>query len=166
MFNYQRTSWIDKHLQIKKLVDEDNSVKSIADQLGVQKSDIQYYLIHPDIPSDFVQKAYTNKASFPNLDKIRRLSLPRTLKDRLYEKSVLPLRHDEKLTGEKLQKIKWLLQIDNFYLLPRKFQWRMLQYAMGYKSSLLELWHSSINQYLEDGDDFYSFNSGHPPSPH
>lgn len=43
---------------------------------------------------------------------------------------------------------------------------RMLQYAMEYKSSLLEIWRCKINQYLDFVDDFYSFESEHPHSPH
>ncbi|WP_448163155.1 hypothetical protein [Bacillus mobilis] len=149
MFHHQVTKWIDKHILISQMVYEEKGIGTISKKLGVNKSDIERYFIHPDIPTSIIDKAYKNSGSFINLEQIRRLNLHSFLKDRLYEKVVLSPRHVNRLTTEKLQKLKWVLKEKNFYDLEREDQWDLIQQALNYKEILQSSWSRAIQQRLK-----------------
>ncbi|PWW02513.1 hypothetical protein DFQ01_109138 [Paenibacillus cellulosilyticus] len=142
MFHHERNTWIDRHKQINELVSNGISEKDIAKRLGCTESDIMHYLIHPDIPEEIVRLAFERKRSFPNIEDIRKLELHKFVKDRLYTALV-----DGQLSGDKLQKLKWLLSISLFKFLNWKEQWECIQeFVIHYKEYLLSKW----TQQLED----------------
>ncbi|HDR7799915.1 TPA: hypothetical protein QCY03_003720 [Bacillus tropicus] len=149
MFHHQITKWIDKHILVSHMVYDEKSIDTISKKLGVNKSDIERYFIHPDIPTSIIEKAYKNSGSFINLEQIRRLDLHSFLKDRLYEKVVLPPRHVNRLTTDKLQKLKWGLKEKNFYDLEREDQWDLIQQVLNYKEILQSSWSREIQKRLE-----------------
>lgn len=149
MFHHQVTKWIDKHMLISQMVYDEKSMDTIVKKLGVNKSDIERYFIHPDIPVSVIEKAYKNSGSFINLEYVRRLNLHSFLKDRLYEKVVLPLRHANRLTTDKLQKLKWVLKEKDFYTLKREDQWDLIQQALKYKELLQNSWSREIQKRLQ-----------------
>lgn len=150
MFHHQVTKWIDKHILISQMVYDEKSIDTISKKLGVNKSDIKRYFIHPDIPISVIEKAYQNSGSFINLEQIRKLKLHSFLKDRLYEKVVLPQRHIDRLTTDKLQKLKWVLKEKNFYDLKREDQWDLIQQALNYKGTLQSSWSREIQKRLKN----------------
>ena len=149
MFHHQVTKWIDKHILISQMVYDEKSIDTISKKLGVNKSDIKRYFIHPDIPISVIEKAYQNSGSFINLEQIRKLKLHSFLKDRLYEKVVLPQRHIDRLTTDKLQKLKWVLKEKNFYDLKREDQWDLIQQALNYKGTLQSSWSREMQKRLK-----------------
>ncbi|EOO65347.1 MULTISPECIES: hypothetical protein [Bacillus cereus group] len=149
MFHHQVTKWIDKHILISQMVYDEKSIDTISKKLGVNKSDIERYFIHPDIPISVIEKTYQNSGSFINLEQIRKLKLHSFLKDRLYEKVVLPQRHVDRLTTDKLQKLKWVLKEKNFYDLKREDQWDLIQQALNYKGTLQSSWSREIQKRLK-----------------
>ncbi|HGH1672952.1 TPA: hypothetical protein ACJHMI_005870 [Bacillus cereus] len=70
-------------------------------------------MIHSEIPPEIANKAYDLQC-IPLVDKVRRLGVTYSLKYRLYEKAVLNKRGSERLTHDKLEKIKWLLNATRF----------------------------------------------------
>lgn len=150
MFHHQNTKWIDKHQLIHQMIYEAKNMEVIAKKIGVNTSDIKGYLVHPDIPMDIIKKAYRNQGSFINLEHIRKLKLHSFLKDRLYEKVVLPQRHVNRLTTEKLQKIKWVLKEEYFYNLEYEDQWDLVQQALNYKETLQSSWSREIQKRLKN----------------
>ncbi|PEU88038.1 hypothetical protein CN415_24540 [Bacillus cereus] len=149
MFHYQVTKWIDKHILISQMVYDEKSIDTVSKKLGVNKSDIERYFIHPDIPTNIIEKAYKNSGSFISLEHIRRLKLHSFLKGRLYEKVVLPHRHVDRLTTDKLQKLKWVLKEKYFYELEREDQWDLIQQALNYKELLQNNWDREIQKRLK-----------------
>jgi hypothetical protein len=152
MFNHQVTSWLDKHTIIKQMIDNGQAINRIAKQIGVSTEDIQTYLIHPDIPRYIIPLAFKNKGSFPNLDQIRRLDLPYILKCKLYDKAILPRGHKERITTDKLQKLKWLLndpEAKDLTLLTIDNQWEMLERVLKYKYFLIDLWRNDLRDFLQ-----------------
>lgn len=159
MFHQQVTKWIDKHRVISQMVYDEKSMDAIVKKLGVNKSDIERYFIHPDIPVSVIEKAYENSGSFINLEHVRRLNLHSFLKDRLYEKVVLPPRHVKRLTTDKLQKLKWVLKEKDFYTLKREDQWDLIQQALKYKELLQNNWSREIQKRLQhNGRNKYIIN--------
>jgi hypothetical protein len=146
MFFHQPTKWLDKHNVISTLLDSNKSPKQIADELGTSKSYVEAYLIHPDIPPAIVALARENRGSFPNLEKIRKLRLSEILTNRLYERAVKRIGDLERLTGEKIKMIKWLIDRDGFWELKTLDKWDMLLLALDFKKTLKDTWDEEIQK--------------------
>ncbi|WMT18521.1 hypothetical protein [Parageobacillus toebii] len=149
MFHHQTTKWLDKHLLIDQMVNDGVKVATIARKLGVTQADIENYFVHPDIPFDIIKQACENEGSLINIEKIRKLPIHSLLKYKLYQRAVLPKRHPDRLTTDKLQKIKWLLKRDYFNDLGREDQWEMLQQALDYRGTLENTWDLDIERRLK-----------------
>lgn len=158
MFHHQVTKWMDKHLLISRLIEENKTTSKIASRLGVSESLIRSYLIHPDIPKAIIQLAEKNKGSFINLEKIRRLPLSSCIKHNLFNRAVLKSRHPNRLTTDKLEKIKWLIQLDDFFDLGLDAQWKLIQKAMKYRESLEHHWRNEMERILNSKKDSLSPN--------
>lgn len=144
MFQYENNTWIDRHKQINELVSHGKTAKEIAGKIGVIESDVERYLIHPEIPEEIVKFAFAFKRSFPNLELVRRLELHKFIKDRLYQTLI-----DGNLSGDKIQKLKWLLTRKKFVLLDREAQWKIIhESVINYKEYLLSHWDEQIEQHL------------------
>ncbi|MEC0239333.1 hypothetical protein P4H66_05605 [Paenibacillus dokdonensis] len=144
MFQYERNTWIDRHKLIDRLVTEGYATKEIGKRIGVTEGDIKHYLVHPEIPEDIVQLAFAFKRSFPNLEIVRRLRLHHFIKDRLYQSLV-----EGNLSGDMIQKLKWLLTRTKFELLDWKEQWEIIDDSViNYKEHLLSHWEEQIEKHL------------------
>lgn len=148
MFHSRTVYWIDKHNVIQQMIHKGETTAAIARKVGVAESDIKRYLIHPDIPEEIIEEAFENQGSFINLEQIRNLRLDPFLTLRLYRRAVLQKRNPNRLTTEKLQKIKWLLMRDNFYELKREDQWDLLSDALNYREKLEAVWDQEIREKL------------------
>ena len=149
MFHHQTTKWLDKHMLIDQMVNSGVKVATIARKLGVTQAEIENYFVHPDIPFDIIKKARENEGSLINIEKIRKLPIHSMLKHKLYQQAVLPKSHPDRLTTDKLQKIKWLLKRDYFNDLGREDQWEMLQQALDYRGTLENIWDLDIERRLK-----------------
>lgn len=136
----EQSNWLDRHFLLNKLLEENISIKEISKKIGVTSMDINNYLIHHELPTEIVNKAYKNKGSFQNLELIRRLHLHPFLKFKLYQSAVLPIRDYNRLTTDRFQKVLWLINIKEFRLLDWQEQWRFIQQAITYKEILVDLW--------------------------
>jgi len=146
MFHHERNAWIDRHKQIFELVSNGINEKDIAKRLGCTESDILHYLIHPDIPEEIVRLTFERKRSFPNLETIRKLELHKFVKDRLYTALV-----NGQLSGDKLQKLTWLLSISLFNFLNWKEQWEYIQkFVIHYKEYLISNWKQQLEDHLNE----------------
>jgi hypothetical protein len=152
-----QSNWLDKHYLLNNLLEEGISIKEIAKQIGVSGADINNYLIHHELPTEIISKAYKNKGSFRNLEQIRRLQLHPILKHKLYLRAVLPIRDFNRLTIDKFQKVLWLLSIKEFRLLKNwQDQWDLSQKSFNYKELLLEKWHEDCVKRLNLKDPIKS----------
>ncbi|BAU27763.1 ParB-like chromosome segregation protein Spo0J [Aneurinibacillus soli] len=150
MFTPDTTSWLDKHKRISELIIEENKTTSeIAKLLGVTIRDVEHYLIHQDIPEHIVDLAFKNKASFPNIEKIRQLEIPYMVKTFLYERAVRKRGDTSRLTTDKLQKVKWLLGSSRFNELRPKEQVMMLEKSLTYKEFLISTWQKDVYRLLD-----------------
>jgi len=124
--------------------------RNIANKMGVSKSDIEKYLIHPDIPKEYIEMTIANKRSLITLENIRKLNeLHPFLKDRLYYGASLPKSDNNKLTNDNLQKIKWLLNREGFFKLEKEQQWNLIEKAIKYKQELIASWDQEILKLLD-----------------
>jgi hypothetical protein len=146
MFHHQSSTWLDKHVLIHHLLDEGKSASFIANQIGVTEGDIKTYLIHPDIPPEIIERAKKNEGSFITLEKVRKLQLDIHNKHRLFQRAVFIKRHPDRLTTDKLEKIKWLLNRVGFSELGQEDKWEMLQYALNFRNTLGDIWDLEINK--------------------
>lgn len=144
MFTHQFTKWTDKYHVVSELVDSGKSINEIAKKLNVEKEDVKKFFIHPDIPAPIVEEALINEGSLLTLDNIRRVNLNPLLKTRLYHFAVKPKKDLQRLTLEKMQKIKWLLKLDSFYDLTNFEQWNMVIEAFYYRWFLESSWQTKI----------------------
>lgn len=158
MFHHQVTKWMDKHQIIAELIDQNKSTKTIANKLGISEFLVKSYFIHPDIPKDIIQLAKKNHGSFINLEKIRRLPLSSCIQYNLFKQAVLKTRHPNRLTTDKLEKIKWLIQLDDFFELAIDAQWKLIQKAMKYKDLLKHYWRNDIERILDKNRENLSSN--------
>jgi hypothetical protein len=108
------TKWTDKHNIISSLIEMNKSIKEIANAMGTTSSQIEEYLFHPDIPPEIINLVRENRGSFQTLEKIRKLRLPKRITENLYELAVKKVGNPDRLTGEKLKMIIWLLSNDRF----------------------------------------------------
>jgi hypothetical protein len=140
------TNWINKHKVIFALIQDGKSVEFISRKLKVTESDLKKYLIDPTIPEPFVIEAKQNDASFINLNAVAKLDISWKLRNKLFGRVVLPgKRNPDKLTTDKLQKLKWLLQRDNFYQLDDDEQWELIvDKVINYKHFLLNTMEQEI----------------------
>lgn len=149
LFTYQTSTWFQKHIYIHKLVEDGYSSDRIADKMNVAKTIIENYLIHPDIPKNIVKKGFDNKASFPNLDRIRRLRMNKVVQSRLFEKAVLPRSSPDRLTTDKLQKVLWVYKnCRGFTWLNIDDQWQLIVNIMNYKEAMINNYSSMIEEML------------------
>ncbi|MEC2073761.1 hypothetical protein [Alkalihalophilus marmarensis] len=145
MFTHQVTKWVDKFQVLNNLMEE-NSLKEVSKKIGIETSDLKKYIIHPTIPKYIVKEAINNESSLQTIDTIRKLDVPSLLKLRLYNFATKPLKHRERLTIDKMQKIKWLLSLDLFTALSLDDKWSLIEEALYYRSSLESMWQEKIYQ--------------------
>ncbi|HHT7084727.1 ParB/RepB/Spo0J family partition protein [Bacillus anthracis] len=162
MFQVAGVNWMDKSILIFQLLEKGLDIDKIARRVGVKKQDLERYLIHSEIPPEIANKAYDLQC-IPLVDKVRRLRVTYSLKYRLYEKAVLNKRGSERLTHDKLEKIKWLLNSTSFNeLYDMELQWEHMLDMMNYKKLLINQFQSKIERQLSqwgtpsDDDDFPS----------
>lgn len=159
MFQVAGVNWMDKSILIFQLLEKGLDIDKIARRVGVKKQDLERYLIHSEIPPEIVNKAYDLQC-IPLVDKVRRLGVTYSLKYRLYEKAVLNKRGSERLTHDKLEKIKWLLNATRFdELYDIELQWEHMLEMMNYKELLINQFQSKIERQLSQwgntsDDDF------------
>jgi hypothetical protein len=148
IFHHQTTKWLDKHTLINQLLDEGHNAPYIANKIGINASDIESYIIHPGIPPQIIERAKKNQGSFINLEKIRKLKLDSLIEYKLFQRAVLKIRHPDRLTTDKLDKIKWLIKREKFADLGLEDKWEMIQHAMEYKDTLEGIWDLEIKRKL------------------
>lgn len=147
MFNHQVSYWMDKHNLIASLLEKDKSPIEIAGKIGVNVSLVESYLIHPDIPEDIIEMVKKNSGSIITLEKIRKINFSDYIKGKLYKRAGLRKRHPDRLTNEKLQKIKWLINREGFSELKVTQQWTLIQKAIHYKLTLENIWDLDIKHF-------------------
>lgn len=134
------SKWLDRHCLLNNLLEQGLEIKEIAKKIGVSTSLLKHYLINHELPDEIVKRAYRNRGSFINLEKIRRLNLHPFVRDNLYERAVLPLNDNNRLTTDKLQKFFWLYSIKEFRELKWQMQLDMIQKVCSYKITLVSEW--------------------------
>jgi hypothetical protein len=72
---------------------------------------------------------------------IQKLTLPNALKSRLYELAASPKNGPDRITGERLNKIKKLIQRERFSLLSTEAKWEVIaEKGVRYQTVLEEQW--------------------------
>ncbi|UPO90117.1 hypothetical protein [Niallia sp. Man26] len=145
---HDQASWLDKHFLLHKLIEKGLGLLEISRQVGISLTDLNSFLVNPELPKDIIEKAYKNNGSLITLDRIRKLELHFLIKSRLYRRAVLPTRNYKRLTTEKLQKILWLIKLEEFNMLHWKEQMEMVEQAFIFKEILLKKWQEECNNKL------------------
>lgn len=120
--------WLEKNEAINDLLGRGLSQQDLAEYMGVKRSVIEKYLIHPAVPLGVSERAKANDSSFTVINKVAGLPLPDSMKNQLYERALLSGRqNDKKLTTDKVKWLKRLLKVDHFMALQAQDQWDTIE---------------------------------------
>jgi hypothetical protein len=88
-----------------------------------------------------------NNSSFPLLNDIVRLNVSWWLRNRLFERTVIPGKQPNKFTLDKMQKLKWLFHIESFGDLKNDSdRWAVIQLTvLNYKKVLTDVMKKEID---------------------